>query len=139
MKPDDYVFEGSDNVFADIGLPDAEERLRKAPLGHAIGSAIREQGLTQVEAAERMGVTQPEVSRIVRGRVTGFTFERLLRCLVALGRDVDITIRNSPRQSESGELRIRTVARRARTARAPARRRFQPARAGVSGSRRLRR
>jgi len=106
MRSDDYVFEGSDNVFADIGLPDAEERLRKAPLAVAIRRAIEEQGMTQTAAAERMGITQPEVSRIVRGRLSGFTFERLLNCLTALGRDVDIVIRETQPGVAHGDLRV---------------------------------
>jgi predicted XRE-type DNA-binding protein len=91
-RSDDEVIASSGNIFADVDLPDAEERLRKAHLAIAIKNAIREEDLTQTEAAERMGMQQPDVSRIVRGRLSGFTFERLLCALVSLGRSVDVFV-----------------------------------------------
>lgn len=106
IEHDEDVVQGSGNVFADAGIPDAEERQRKAPLVRAIRKAIDENGWTQAEAAERMGLRQPEVSRIMRGRLAGFTFERLLCCLAALGKNVDVVITDAP-DAAPGTIRVR--------------------------------
>ena len=78
---------GSGNVFADLGLPDPQEALAKAGLTQAIADTIERRGLTQEEAAKIMGLDPPKVSAIVRGRLTGFTQDRLTRCVLALGND----------------------------------------------------
>ena len=84
---------GSGNVFADAGLPNAEEHLVKAQLVIKIDTLMREHGLKQVEAARLFGVTQPDVSRMLRGDFRQFSVERLLRFLVALGQDVQIVVK----------------------------------------------
>jgi predicted XRE-type DNA-binding protein len=84
---------GSGNVFADLGLPDAEERMAKALLSRLIHKDIERHGLTQLAAAELLGCAQPDVSNLVRGNVAGFSLERLTRFLLALGHDVEITVR----------------------------------------------
>ena len=76
---------GSGNVFSDLEYPDPEEALLKAQLAREISVAIRQRKLTQTKAAEVLGLDQPKVSAIVRGRLSGFSVERLLRCLTALG------------------------------------------------------
>ena len=86
---------GSDNPFAALDLPDADVRLAKAEMSRLIERVIRERKLTQVQAAELMGIAQPDVSELVRGRVRRFSLERLERFLNAL--DMDITIRVTPR------------------------------------------
>ena len=86
------VFYGSGNVFADLDLPNPEERLAKAKLASAIQDAIEVRGLTQVQAADLMGVDQPKVSKIVRGRLSEFSTERLMSFLVRLGLDIEIII-----------------------------------------------
>src|SRR5580658_6265611 len=83
---------GSGNVFADMGLPNPEERLLKARLMHAINSEMRRRGLTQEQATELVGLKQPELSRIANGRGAGFSAERLIEVLLRLGRDVAIEI-----------------------------------------------
>ena len=75
------------------GLANGEERLAKAQLARQINSLIQERGLKQKGAAELLGVTQPEVSQIANGRLSGFSFDRLYRCLHALDMDVEITVR----------------------------------------------
>jgi predicted XRE-type DNA-binding protein len=75
---------GSGNVFADLGLPNPEEALAKAGLAQAIAETIARRGLTQDEAARIMGLDQPKISAIVRGRLSGFTQDRLTRCVLAL-------------------------------------------------------
>ena len=82
----------SGNVFADLGLPNPEEALAKAELAHKITVLIREKGLTQVETAKLLGVDQPKVSALMRGRLTGFSLERLMRFLLLFGQDIQITV-----------------------------------------------
>lgn len=86
------VEEGCGNVFADLGLPNPEERLAKAKLASAIVDVIELRGLTQAQAAELMGIDQPKVSKIVRGRLSEFSTERLLHFLMHLGLDVEILV-----------------------------------------------
>ena len=75
------------------GLPNGEERLAKAQLARQINSLIKDRGLKQNAASELLGVTQPEVSQIANGRLSGFSFDRLYRCLHALDMDVEITVK----------------------------------------------
>ena len=86
----------SGNVFRDLGFPDAEELRIKAELAMEISEVIESRGLTQVQAAEVLGVDQPKVSALVRGRLDGFSLERLYRFLNSLGRDIQITLRDIP-------------------------------------------
>lgn len=86
------VHEGSGNVFADIGVANPEEALLKAELVRSITNAIDERGLTQTAAAAMLGVSQPKVSLLYRGRLDAFSVERLLRFLNALGHDVRIVV-----------------------------------------------
>ena len=96
MKLENMKIErGSGNVFADLAFPDADAHLLKAELVTRIDRIIRERGLKQVEAAQLLGLSQPDVSRLLRGNFREFSLERLLRLLTALGRDVDIVIRES--------------------------------------------
>lgn len=78
---------GSGNVFADLGRPDAEAHLLKAELVTRIDKIIRQRGLKQVEAAKLLGLSQPDVSRLLRGNFREYSMERLLHLLTALGRD----------------------------------------------------
>lgn len=91
------IVRGSGNVFADLGVPSAEEELAKAELARKIGHIIALQKLTQVEAAARLGIDQPKVSALLRGKLRGFSSDRLFRFLNALGRDVEIVIRPTGR------------------------------------------
>jgi predicted XRE-type DNA-binding protein len=98
--------ESSSNVFADIGLPNAEEHLLKAQLVVRIDHLLRERGLKQVAAAELFGIKQPDVSKMLRGDFRQFSVERLLRFLVLLGQDVDITITPHADKATSAKLRV---------------------------------
>lgn len=84
---------GSRNVFKDIGVPNAEERLVKAQLVFKIDAIMRKRRLTQVEAADLFGIQQPDVSKMLRGDFRQFSVERLLRFLVALDQDVEIVVK----------------------------------------------
>ena len=81
------------NVFADLNLPDPELLLAKAKMSIKIERLIKERKLTQAKAAKLMGLTQPNVSDLIRGRLDGFTLDRLFRCLNALGQEVEIVVR----------------------------------------------
>lgn len=85
--------EGSDNVFADIGVRDPEGSLVRAKLARQIADLIKRRGLSQGEIAAILKVDQPKVSKLVRGRISGFTSDRLLRFLTALGCDVHIRVK----------------------------------------------
>jgi predicted XRE-type DNA-binding protein len=89
--PSDFVT-SSGNVFADLGMPDSAERLAKAELARQIGSIIEHRHLSQAEAARVLGTTQPKVSDLLKGRLAGFSMERLIRFLLALDRDVQIVV-----------------------------------------------
>ena len=107
MRRDDVsIEESAGNVFEDLGLPNAEERLAKALLSREISRIIQEEGLTQAEAAELLGASQPDVSNIIRGRLSGFALERLTRYLNALGRDVEIRVCARSAGEERGHLRV---------------------------------
>ncbi len=99
------IEQGSGNVFADLGRPDAETHLLKAELVARIDQIIRERRLTQAQAAELLCISQPDVSRLLRGNFRDYSVERLLRLLTSLGRDVEITIRK-PRTRRQGRLSI---------------------------------
>lgn len=84
---------GSGNVFKDLGIPNAEEHLVKAQLVFKIDTIMKDRGLKQAEAANLLGVKQPDVSKMLRGDFKQFSVERLLRFLVALNQDVEIVVR----------------------------------------------
>ncbi len=92
------IEQGSGNVFEDLGCPDADAHLLKAELVTRIDEIIRQRGLKQVEAAKLLGLSQPDVSRLLRGSFREYSMERLLRFLTVLGRDVEIVIRRSRSQ-----------------------------------------
>lgn len=100
------VMEGSSNVFADLGVAQPEEELAKAQLASHIRAAIRRRRLTQADAAALVGLDQPKISALMNGRLTGFSSDRLLRCLTALGQDVDIVVKAPPRSRRPGRLRV---------------------------------
>ncbi len=98
--------EGSGNVFADIGLSDAQERLAKAALAFRISEAIRARRLTQTAAAKLFGIDQPKVSRLLRGQLAGFSTDPLMHFLTLLGRDVEIVVRPCAQPKRRGHLRV---------------------------------
>jgi predicted XRE-type DNA-binding protein len=101
------ITRGSGNVFADLNLPDAEERQTKLRLAYALNAVIDAQRLTQGVAAVRLGLNQPKVSALRNYKLDGFSVERLMTLLNALDRDIEIVIRKKPR---SREARISVVA-----------------------------
>ena len=97
---------GSGNVFADLGLPNPEERLAKAQLALELSRLIERRGLTQRAAGQLMGIDQPKVSHILHGHLADYSTERLIGFVRALGRDVDIVIRKPTRRRGPGRLRV---------------------------------
>jgi predicted XRE-type DNA-binding protein len=108
MTKRDYV-EGSGNVFADLGLAGAEDRLAKAELAQKIAAILRKQGLTQAQAAAVLGVDQPKISALLTGQLARFSIEKLMHSLLMLGQDVAITIR--PRQRVRSKSRTPVAGR----------------------------
>jgi predicted XRE-type DNA-binding protein len=97
---------GSGNVFRDLDLPEPEEDLARAQLAQRICRLIAERHLTQAKAASLLGVDQPKVSALMRGRLAGFSTDRLFRFLNALGSDVEITIRSARRGRSVGGVKV---------------------------------
>jgi predicted XRE-type DNA-binding protein len=95
---------GSGNVFADLDLPDAGEHIIKAGLVVKIDRTIRQRHLTQAAAAQILGIDQPKVSAMLAGQFRGYSVERLMRFLVALGHDVEIVVK--PVKRGLAELRV---------------------------------
>ena len=93
----------SGNVFADLGLLDADDLMAKATLALHIKRTIDARKLTQVQAAALLGLDQPKVSSIVNGRLDGFSTDRLMRFLNDLGCDVTITV-SAPRAETRGQV-----------------------------------
>lgn len=98
--------EGSGNVFADLGLPEPDLALAKARLAEVIDDTIQRRGLTQSEAAEVMGIDQGTVSKLMNGRLDGFSQERLIRYLNALGNDVEIVVHRPEHFGSQGSLTV---------------------------------
>jgi predicted XRE-type DNA-binding protein len=109
IKTDKAVTSGSGNVFADLKVPQAAEMLAKARVVGRICALIEEAGMTQTEAARRLGVDQPKVSALLRGRLEGFSTERLFRLLNALGQDVEVLIQPAEGGNSRGKIRVVAV------------------------------
>ena len=101
------VVEGSGNVFVDLDLPGADDLQTKAELTRQLYQRIKALGLSQIKAAKTLGLKQPDVSKLMHGRYTGFSVERLLELLNALAVDVDIVLRpGSTRGGRRGTIKV---------------------------------
>jgi predicted XRE-type DNA-binding protein len=101
------VEKSSGNIYADLGYVDSDDMLVKAQIVAKIAEIIDQRRLTQEQAAEILGLTQPKISRLLRGQFRGVSERRLLRCLTKLGRDVQIVVRQTPRRRAQGRLTVR--------------------------------
>lgn len=90
---------GSGNPYADLGLPEAEDMRVKAELARQIAQIIKGRRLTQQSAAELLGMTQPKLSEMLRGRFRGISQTKMIECLNRLGRDVNIVVRKAGRRA----------------------------------------
>ena len=109
MNDESTVHDSSGNIFEDLGLPNPEERLAKAELARVIRTVIRDRGLTQAQAAEFLGVKQPDVSDLTRGKLARFSMERLERFLNALDMDVRIQVGPRPAWKEQAGVTVELV------------------------------
>lgn len=103
------VTKSSGNVYADLGIKNPDEHALKAELVREIAAVMKDQELTQIAAARQLGIDQPDVSKLLRGHFRQFSVERLMRFLVALGRDVNIVIRPvPPTRAKDAQLTVTT-------------------------------
>ena len=100
------VEEGSTNVYADLGRPDADEMLVKAQLASRIAGVIKRRRLTQAAAAEMIGLPQPKLSGLLRGQFRGISEAKMLGCLTRLGRDVRIVVGPARRRAGAGRIEV---------------------------------
>ena len=100
------IHETSGNVFADLGLKDSEDLFARSGLVHRIAQIIEKRKLTQIQAAALLDIDQPKISNLLRGRLDGFSTERLFRFLNALDQDIEIVIKQKARSSKQAEVRV---------------------------------
>jgi predicted XRE-type DNA-binding protein len=100
------ITRGSTNVFVDLGYPDAAERQAKLRLAYALNQVLEERQLSQSDAAKVLGVTQPKVSALRHYKLAGFSVERLMNLLTALGQDVEIVIRRKPHSRRAARISV---------------------------------
>lgn len=105
MPNRDYT-PSSGNVFANLNLPHADDLLAKAELAAKIIAEIQRRRLTQSQAAAILGVDQPKVSALKQGKLSGFSIERLMRFLLALGSDIEITVKRKASSRPAARLRV---------------------------------
>ena len=91
------VHRGSGNVFADLGFGDAEDMQLRADLVQQMREIIAHRKITQLVAAELLGINQPDLSALLRGRLTKYSLARLLKFMTTLDRDVKIVVQAKPR------------------------------------------
>jgi predicted XRE-type DNA-binding protein len=103
------VTAGSGNVFADLGLDDADELLAKAKLALIIKKVIRERGLTQIQASKFLGAPQADVSRLMNGKLGRFSTERLMHLTMKCERDAEIVVKRRPPSRRRSRLSVRAA------------------------------
>ncbi len=109
MKPDLEIEVGSDNIFADLGFPDAEMRLLKARIVSEIYQLATARKCSQAQTGKTLGISQPEVSRLFRGHFDEYSVERLMNFLTAFGRDVEIVSRPHRGTRKPGKITFKPV------------------------------
>jgi len=100
------IEQGSGNVYADLGMADASEMQVKAQLAAEIGSILKDRCLTQVQAAKILGMPQPKLSEMLRGRFRGISDSKMIDCLARLGRDVQIVVKAAPKSRPEGKVEV---------------------------------
>ena len=106
MRGDVKHVEGSENVFADIGVRDPENSRVRANLAYKIAQLIKKRGLRQVDVAKLLDADQAKVSKLVRGQISGFTSDRLFRYLQALNCDVKIELKETRTSRLRGKIEV---------------------------------
>ncbi len=97
---------GSTNVYADLGYADADEMLVKAQLATKIGEIVSHRQLTQTQAAELLGISQPKLSNMLRGQFRGISETKMIECLTRLGRNVEIVVKTASRSKTAGHVSV---------------------------------
>jgi predicted XRE-type DNA-binding protein len=110
QKRREVVRQASANIFKDLKLPDAAELNAKSQIAYRICAILEERKLTQKQAASLLGVDQPKISALLRGRLEGFSTERLFRFLNSLDREIEIVIRPPRKNAPFRGIRVLTVA-----------------------------
>lgn len=100
----------SGNIFADLGLPDAEAHFLKAQIVSEIYRLTHERKLTQSQAGERMGISQPEVSRLFKGNFREYSVDRLMGFLTAFDRDIEIVVKPHKKAGKGGRITFKSAA-----------------------------
>jgi predicted XRE-type DNA-binding protein len=106
MKREAGITPGSGNIFADLHLLDAETHFLKAQIVSEIYRLTKERKLTQVQAGKRMGISQPEVSRMFKGHFRECSIDRLMEFLTAFDRDVEIVVKPHKKAGKTGRIRF---------------------------------
>ncbi|QIR39737.1 XRE family transcriptional regulator [Tolypothrix sp. PCC 7910] len=106
MSENINVQASSGNIFDDLGLANSQELLIKAELIRQISELITARKLTQIEAAKCLGIDQPKISALLRGKLSGFSIERLFRFLNALGSEVEIRVITKPQSDSHAQTRV---------------------------------
>jgi predicted XRE-type DNA-binding protein len=102
--------ESSGNVFADLGLPDSEERLLKAGIVAELHRLIKERELTQVKAAKLVGISQPDLSHLLRGDFDDYSAERLMKMLTVFEQDIEIIMKPHRKAGQRGRITFKRFA-----------------------------
>lgn len=110
MKREADITVGSGNIFADLNLPDAEAHFLKAQIVSEIYRLAKQRKMTQVQAGKRMGISQPEVSRMFKGHFREYSIDRLMEFLTAFDRDVEIVVRPHKKTGKAGRIKFVPVA-----------------------------
>jgi len=100
------IEKSSGNVYADLGIPDAEEMLVKAHLAAKIGEIIKHRHLTQQQASGLLGMPQSKVSNMLRGNFRGISETKMIECLNLLGRDIQIVVKKASRKHTTGHTNV---------------------------------
>jgi predicted XRE-type DNA-binding protein len=100
------IEKGSMNVYTDLGVADADEMLVKAQLASKIAEIIKLRKLTQTQASSLLGITQPKLSNMLRGRFRGISETKMLECMTLLGRDVQIVVKSASRSRKTGHVSV---------------------------------
>jgi predicted XRE-type DNA-binding protein len=101
------IEKGSGNVYTDLGIANSEEMFVKAQLSTKIGEIIKLRKMTQVEAAQLLGMPQPKLSNMLRGQFRGISEAKMLECLTRLGRDVQIVVITPSKSRKVGMVSVR--------------------------------
>lgn len=108
-ESDSTIRRGSGNVFADLGRPDPDSHLLKAQLVNRMHEIMRDRKLTQTQAADTVGMSQPDISRLLKGQFRDVSVERIMRMLTRLGCEVDIVVTPQGSQTPAVPIHFHSV------------------------------